>query len=240
MANEDKAWTAGEISKLTMSAGDLAKGLSENAVAALLQKGRIERFAKGQTILERDTGVAKFFLALEGTARLVALTEDGREFVSGFMGPGRVWGVHPCLDETPESYDTHAESACAVLVVESKDLRDLMWQNRELQEAMTKILCRRLKLALTVLEQFATWSPRQRLAWRILQIVDGGMGVGAEFGRHSIAISQDAIAAMIGLSRQRTNKLLKEFEREGFVRIDYGSIRVIEPGGLKIVLKDLS
>lgn len=232
-----ESWSPKVVSDLVAKAVDLRQGLSPDAVAALMTKGMIRRYAKGEHLLERDTGQAKFFLALSGTVRLTAFTEDGREFVSIFMEPGRMWGIHPSLDQTPETHDSKAETECEVLVVAGRDLRKLMWENREIQEAMTEILCKRLRLSLNILEQFATWNPKQRLAWRILQVGRTSTGDGATNPNPTIAISQEAIASMIALSRQRTNKLLKEFERDGLIKIEYGSIRIIDSQGLEETLE---
>lgn len=240
MSSPDPRWSSEAIAKLVTEAGDLREGLSTVAIDALMEKGLIQKFTKGRLILEREAEEPKFHMCLSGTVRLTAITEDGREFISVFMTPGKVWGVHSCLDGTPETHDSRAETDCEVLGVSARNLRELMWQNRELQEAMTEILCKRLRLALNVLEQFATWNPRQRLAWRILQILrSNGGGGGSDSARQSISVSQEAIASMIALSRQRTNKLLKEFEQEGFIKIEYGSIRVLDEIGLEAVLEHL-
>lgn len=240
MPKPESKWTSTAIAELVSAAGDLRDGLSTEAIDALCDKGQIRHFPKGCTILEREAEEPRFFLCLSGSVRLTAVTEDGREFISIFMAPGKIWGVHPCLDGTPETHDSRADTDCDLLMVTASNLRDLMWENRELQEAMTEILCKRLRLALNVLEQFATWNPRQRLAWRILQILRSNGGGGhSDAARQSISVSQEAVASMIALSRQRTNKLLKEFEQEGFVKIDYGSIRVLDESGLESVLEHL-
>lgn len=43
---------------------------------------------------------------------------------------------------------------------------------------------------------------------------------------------------MINLSRQRTNILLKEMEREELVRLEYGRIRVRDPKAMQALLDD--
>lgn len=120
----------------------------------------------------------------------------------------------------------------------AKALRDLMWENRDIQEALVGFLCQRFRMALDVAEQFATWKPRARLAWRLLSMAKShGITNPGKRGME-IQVSQEALSSMINLSRQRTNILLKEMEREELVRLEYGRIRVRDPKAMQALLDD--
>lgn len=231
-------WTAQEVTDLIANSKILKQPLPETAVAALLDKGSVKSFGKGALILQRGEQEPRFFVLLKGTARLSAHTVSGREFVSIFVEPGNFWGVHPCLDGVKESHDALAETDVEVLAVPAKNLRDLMWENRDVQEALVGFLCQRFRMALDVAEQFATWTPRARLAWRLLSMAKShGIEKPSKRGI-DIKVSQEALASMINLSRQRTNILLKDMEREGLVRLDYGQIRVRDPDAMQALLDD--
>lgn len=203
-----------------------------------MEKGSFKAYEKGALILQRGEQETRFFVLLKGTARLSAHTMSGREFVSIFVEPGNFWGVHPCLDDVEESHDALAETDVEVLAVPAKALRDLMWENRDIQEALVAFLCQRFRMALEVAEQFVTWKPRARLAWRLLLLAKSH-GITAD-GRRGleVAVSQEALASMINLSRQRTNILLKEMEREGLVRLEYGRIGVRDAVAMQALLDD--
>ena len=233
-------WTAEKVTDLIANSRILKQPLPQSAVKALLSKGAIKSFAKGALILQRGEQEPRFFVLLKGTARLSAHTVSGREFVSIFIEPGNFWGVHPCLDGVKESHDALAETNVEVLAIPAKALRDLMWENRDIQEALVGFLCQRFRMALEVAEQFATWTPRTRLAWRLLSMAKShGIEKASKFGI-DISVSQEALASMINLSRQRTNILLKEMEREGLVKLEYGRIRVRDPQAMQKILDDLT
>jgi CRP-like cAMP-binding protein len=93
-------------------------------------------------------------------------------------------------------------------------------------------------MALDVAEQFATWTPRARLAWRLLSMAKShGITRPSKRGME-IQVSQEALASMINLSRQRTNILLKEMEREELVSLEYGRTRVRDPEAMQALLDD--
>ncbi|MEY8828642.1 Crp/Fnr family transcriptional regulator [Sedimentitalea sp. XS_ASV28] len=232
------AWSAQEVTNLISDSKILKRPLPQSAVAALLSRGSIKSFSKGALILQRGAQEPRFFVLLKGTARLSAHTVSGHEFVSIFVEPGNFWGVHPCLEGVAESHDAIAETDVEVLAVPAKALRDLMWENRDIQEALVSFLCQRFRMALDVAEQFATWTPRARLAWRLLSMAKShGIAKPSKRGME-IRISQESLASMINLSRQRTNILLKEMEREKLVSLEYGRIRVHDPDAMQRLLDD--
>lgn len=231
-------WSATDIASLIEQSGVLKKPFSGDTVAALLARGQILTFDKGAIVLQRGEQSQRFFVLLRGTARLVAHTTDGREFVSLFIQPGNFWGVHPCLGDVAESHDALAETDIEVLAVPAPQMRDMMWEYRDFQENMVDFLCDRLRLAIEVAEQFATWTPRARLAWRILAIVNSHGKRSDASDIKEIAISQESLASMINLSRQRTNGLLKDFESDGLLSIRYGRLRVMDIAGLQALYDD--
>ena len=234
-----RKWTVREVSELIEASGILKRKLPEDAVAALMAKGALKSYPKGALMLQRGEQNPRFFVLLSGTARLVAHTPQGREFVSIFIQPGNFWGVHPCLDDVAESHDALAQTDVEVLSVPGRHLRDLMWENRDIQETMVSFLCQRLRLSIDVAEQFATWPPRARLAWRVLAMGDSH-GIQADHRADiEVQMSQESLASMINLSRQRTNILLKEMEREGLLEINYGRLRILNPDRLRAILDDV-
>jgi CRP/FNR family cyclic AMP-dependent transcriptional regulator len=49
----------------------------------------------------------------------------------------------------------------------------------------------------------------------------------------ALPISQEEIAQLAGLSRQRVNQGLQRLEQAGLLRIEYGGIRVTDLAGLR-------
>ena len=55
-----------------------------------------------------------------------------------------------------------------------------------------------------------------------------GYGALRESTRRVLTVPQDQIAAMLSLSRQTANQILKEFEARGAVRLRYGGIELLD------------
>lgn len=49
----------------------------------------------------------------------------------------------------------------------------------------------------------------------------------------SIAVSQEGLAHLAGVSRSIVNRVLHKLQRQGLVRVDYRSIKLLDPNGLR-------
>jgi CRP-like cAMP-binding protein len=84
-------------------------------------------------------------------------------------------------------------------------------------------------------------SVAQRLAAsqaRILALLGGSLAaqtaslLDEEAADGLVELPQRTLAAMLGVQRPSLNKVLKEMERDGLIRISYGAIEVVDPTGL--------
>ena len=49
----------------------------------------------------------------------------------------------------------------------------------------------------------------------------------------SLPVSQEELGQLVGLSRQRVNQALKRLEAEGLLRVEYGSVSVLDLARLR-------
>jgi CRP-like cAMP-binding protein len=84
-------------------------------------------------------------------------------------------------------------------------------------------------------------SVAQRLAYsqaRVLGLLGGSLTAQAarlladEAAGGRVALPQRTLAAMLGVQRPSLNKVLKELERDGLIRIGYAAIDILDPPGL--------
>jgi CRP-like cAMP-binding protein len=48
-----------------------------------------------------------------------------------------------------------------------------------------------------------------------------------------LRITQQELAYLVGLSRQRVNEALSSLQEQGMIRIEYGGVRVLDPQALR-------
>jgi CRP-like cAMP-binding protein len=54
----------------------------------------------------------------------------------------------------------------------------------------------------------------------------------------SVRVTQAHLASTIGASRQRVNMCLQEFQRQGWVALSSGTIRIVDPDALRLAMAD--
>lgn len=205
----------------------------EETGQAMLQAGLVRHYPKGSFVTRRGQKTPMFCLILEGSVRLTAFSEDGREMLTAYLYGGESWGVHPCLGGYDETNDSVVGDEALLLMLTPKAMQDLIWSQRDFQAAMIGLLCTRLNLTVRIAEQNGSWSARERLAWRLHLMCRADAGDPSLFDPE-IKLSQENLASMVHLSRQRTNTLLKDFEREGALSLKYGKIWVLDPDVLRL------
>ena len=81
-------------------------------------------------------------------------------------------------------------------------------------------------ITFAVLEELSLLPAAPRLARRLLMIAEG-YGESAT-AKRELHLPQDQLAAMLSLSRQTTNQILKELEAQGILRLSYGGIEILD------------
>ncbi|WP_319824952.1 Crp/Fnr family transcriptional regulator [Thalassovita sp.] len=224
---------AQKIGNLINSPLTQGQQLGADTVDKMIALGRIAKYRQGEFITRRGEMKPNLCVVLSGVVRLTAFTEDGNEMLALLLKPGEFWGVHPCLGGFPETNDTVVEAESEILLLSVEAVQQLMWTCQDFQKAMVALLCRRLNLAVSVAEQLGSWTARERLAWRLLLLTKGVDDRAAKDALPEICISQESLASMLHLSRQRTNMILKALEADGLVALGYGRITIVDADRLR-------
>lgn len=224
---------ASQVCELVNGATGFARALTVETAAELLSRGRLARLERGAFVTRRSQNQPRLCIVLSGTVRLTAYTEDGREMLTHIVRPGDCWGVHPCLGGYKETNDAVIDAPGTVLILRPDAVDDLMWSRKDFQKAMIQVLCDRLNLTVSLAEQLGAWTARERLAWRLLLLANALVDQNDRPRNAEITVSQETLAAMVHLSRQRTNIILKNLERDGLLALNYGRIEILDFDALR-------
>ena len=111
------------------------------------------------------------------------------------------------------------------------------WPCRSLSSAlvvwrdMALLMSQKLRLTFINIEQLSLMPASVRVAHRLLMIAEGYGDI--EQVRQVLQLPQEDLAAMLSLSRQTTNALLKDLQGQGIVRLGYGEIEILDPQRLR-------
>jgi CRP-like cAMP-binding protein len=109
----------------------------------LIAKQTDEVNEEAGTVLAKQGALGlEFLLLLEGGARV---ERDGT--VIAHLGPGDFFGEMSLIDGMPRSASVIAESACELLVIQSRAFRSLLDEVPELPRKLLATVCARLRAA---------------------------------------------------------------------------------------------
>lgn len=186
---------------------------------AILGSARVRTVEAGTLLARRGDKASAWIGVARGAVRLGSPLADGREFTLDFIGPGQWFGDIALVDDRPLELDVVAQVASKLLFVSKADLQRLMAGFCELEPALLRLNCQRLRHMYRRFEELQTLSLPQRLARQLQRLV-------VQFGRPvdegvciGLALSQTDLAAVLGASRQRVNRTLRQMHLEGIVRL---------------------
>jgi CRP-like cAMP-binding protein len=173
-------------------------------------------FAKG------DPG-SSLFAVCRGAVKIVVTSVDGHDAMLNLMSKGDIFGEIAALDGRPRSADAVAITDCELFVIERRDFRPLMREEPDIALKMIEILCARVRQTTEQAENLMFMPLRSRLAKALLRLSDGD----GRTCERKVVVTQKDLGNLIGMSRESTNRQLRMWEDQAWVRLERGGIIIL-------------
>jgi CRP/FNR family cyclic AMP-dependent transcriptional regulator len=197
---------------------DLVARLGAFAVSKRVRRGT-RLFAKG------DTGTS-LIAVRSGTVRISSPSRTGKNAVLNLIGPGGILGEIALLDGGPRTADATALTDCELVVIERRDFLPLVRSRPEVAIKLIELLCARLRNTTEQVEDVIFHDLPARVARTLLRLAKAG---GRAQAGAAVEITQLELSQIIGMSRESTNKQLREWGRRGWIRLGRGRIVLLSP-----------
>lgn len=198
---------------------------------ALLHAAELLRLRPGEMLFRQGDAPGGFYGLLSGKLKISSLREDGREAIFVVLEAGNWMGEISLMDGQPRTHDATALGAVEVLVVPQPAFAALMEQ-APFARAVAAMLASRVRSLYGMVEDAALRSTRARIARRLLLLARGDVTM-ADHARPVVPVSQEALAMMLGMTRQTLSKELKVLVAEGAVVLRYRRIEISSAARLK-------
>ena len=185
-------------------------------------------YPKGKAIFQQGDLGQVLYLVEEGRIRLYRTHLGGQEKILGFLGPGEVFGEMSLLDGGERSASAVAEEDALLLALYREAYFALIRRLPLFAHNLARILAHRLRELNLELDLLAFEEARSRVAYALLKLLRQG------YGPHFQLRHQD-LAALAGVSRETTTRVLHELKDQGVLRLFSGVVEVVDPGLLEEV-----
>ncbi|PBJ08373.1 MULTISPECIES: Crp/Fnr family transcriptional regulator [unclassified Pseudomonas] len=198
---------------------------------SLLSVARLRRLSPGQRLFKRGDPPCGLYAVLEGAVRVGAVSEQGKEALLSLVEPPHWFGEICLFDGQPRTHDAYAVGQCTLLHIPQNTLLVLLDEHPQHWRQLALLMSQKLRMTFINLEQLSLLPAPARLAHRLLMIAEG-------YGettppRRVLQLPQEQLAAMLSLSRQTTNQILKELQGQGIIGLSYGEIEILDAERLR-------
>lgn len=203
----------------------LFESVSEAALERVAGSLRKRTFRRGEVIFHAgDLGDSLHVIA-SGSVKIALESPDGDEAILVTLGPGAFFGELAVIDAAPRSATATAIEPTQTLSLARAVLRQLMAEDDRLRDALFSGVAGALRRLTLQLEELSFLDLRGRLAVRLARMARTTDPT-ATTVTMPWPYTQSDLAAMVGGTRQRVNRMLGDLADEGLIAFGAGTLTV--------------
>jgi CRP/FNR family transcriptional regulator, cyclic AMP receptor protein len=192
---------------------------------------------RGTTIFSKGDPGNGLLGVITGAVKISIFSVDGQEAVLNVIHDGEIFGEIALLDGRPRTADAVAMTDCELMVVDRRDFLSLLKAEPDIAIQLIEVLCERLRRTSEQVEDVMFLALPVRLAKLLLRLATEGHE--GPHSRKELAITQREISKMIGISRESTNKQLRDWARRKWIGLGRGRITIIDAKAIADVAVNL-
>lgn len=191
-----------------------------------------ERVKQHLIISEVDAGTVLFdatecrgvLVVIRGIVRVYNLSESGREITLYRLFENDICtlSVSCLLGSMPLQAMVKADTDCTIASLSNDVFSDLHRNNSQIQHFLLTNMSARISDVMWVVEQVAFASMDRRIGEFLLSQPS-----------LVVYVTHDKIAQELGTAREVVSRMLKYFEKNGYIELSRGKLKIIDPEGLQ-------
>jgi CRP/FNR family transcriptional regulator, cyclic AMP receptor protein len=204
--------------------------LEPDALDQLSRYARYATFKRGAALFSKGDPGSSLFAVVSGTVKMSVSSADGRSAIFNLIGAGELFGEIALLDGLARTTDATANTNCEILVLDRREFLPFMRNQPALAMKFIELLCTRLRWTSDQLEHVILQNLPGRLASALIRLTEKHK---LEPSGRTVAVTQQEISEMVGMTRESINKQLRIWAARNWVRLEHGAIVVLNPQPLE-------
>lgn len=208
-----------------------AQALNEEQLARV-EHDMIERSVHaGAYVCRKGEPVDAWMGVIEGLLKMSSTSPEGKSVTFTGMRTGGWFGEGSMLKTEPRKYDVVALRDSRVAAMPRATFNWLLDHSIGFNRFVLMQLNERLGMFISLVEYDRMLDTDARVARCLSALFNPYLNPGAS---RQLQISQEEIGYLCSTSRQRTNQALQVLEKEGLLKVDYGSITILDLERLRV------
>lgn len=202
---------------------------------ALVSAADVRNVGAKTTIIAQEEEEDQVFILLEGSVRVVLLSEGGQEIWLDWFGPGAIFGELAALTGKPRTSEIVAETPCRIAAIPGSQFFDLLRAHGSIGLALSRLLATRVHHTTQRMFELSALSAPGRIYAELLRMSEPSPGEG---NRRTIQVapSMTELARRVNTTRETTSRTVNDLERRGLLRRNNRSFELVDPDLLNRML----
>jgi CRP/FNR family transcriptional regulator len=193
--------------------------LTEPELNFVAQRAVSRKYQSGETIFSEGDSCAGLYIIESGAVRIYKTAASGREQVLAIDGPGSSVAELPVFDGGQYPASGSAVHDTTMLFISKHDFHALCLEHPEVALKVLRVVGRRLRGLVAIIEELSFTTVRHRLASLLLRLARKSERTPAGV-KIVLPASNQELASMIGTVRELVSRNMSRMQAEGLIRID--------------------
>jgi CRP-like cAMP-binding protein len=203
----------------------LLSDLAPEDVRQLLAVARRRTFQKGEVVFHRDDPAESLHLIVRGRFAARVASQAGDSVLLDVLGPGQAFGeLALLLPGERRSATVSALEEGETRSVFRDDFTRLQQSHPGVKDVLLRLLAEQVRRTSDRIVEAHHVDADTRVRRRLCELAETYGGAGDPV----VPLTQDDLAAMAGTSRATVNRVLRDEERRGTVRLRRGEVTILD------------
>lgn len=224
---EEISYSSVDLSVLRTT-GWLAK-IESSVQYQFLRHATVRYYKRGKNVCNVGDSSDVLYGVVSGSLTLSVPRKDGQLVEVFRLGSGQWHGGLAIFSEQSEFVSAHANTDTVVVNIHACDIRKIARLDPRILQSIYSLSHEYMSLAFLIISGLTKRSARGKIAIRLLLLDER-----AEREATWLNCSQSCLAESLGLSVPTVQRTLTKFALQGFVRLGYKRIHVLDRAGLSV------
>jgi CRP/FNR family transcriptional regulator, anaerobic regulatory protein len=191
--------------------------------------------SRGDTLFRTGDAFQSLYAVRTGFFKTCVSSEDGRDQVTGFQMAGELLGLDG-IGNDRHGCDAVALEDSQVCVIPFGQLEELSREFVELQRQFHKIMSREIVRDHGVMLLLGSMRAEERLAAFLLNLTQRLQARGFSASSLILRMTREEIGSYLGLKLETVSRTFSKFQDDGLLEVKQRQIRIIDQGGLRLLV----
>jgi len=198
---------------------ELFDSLSFEELSQITGRMAIKSFKKNEVILYEEDTNEFMYIILDGEAKVIQVTEDGKEIILAMHRAGDFFGELSLIDGKTAPASVVAMKHSMTAIISKDDFFSLIVSQPKVLQKLLLILCTRFRESLGMIQILNFNNALQRIKTLLLNLSDKYGEEEKEVTVIRIKLTHQNIAEMTGMTRETVTRAIDKLQKDGEITI---------------------